>query len=63
MLLRVDPAETEALLDEPHAQPFVMRGRAMDGWLRVESEGLQSERDLERWVARGVAYARSLPAK
>jgi TfoX/Sxy family transcriptional regulator of competence genes len=63
LLLRVDPAETEALLDEPHAQPFVMRGRAMDGWLRVESEGLQSERDLERWVARGVAYARSLPAK
>jgi TfoX/Sxy family transcriptional regulator of competence genes len=63
LLLRVDPAETEALLSEPHADPFVMRGRAMDGWLRVAPEGVSTRRELERWVARGVAYARSLPAK
>ena len=63
LLLRVDPAETETLLTEPHAQPFVMRGRAMEGWLRVDSEGLGTKRDLERWVARGVSYARSLPPK
>jgi TfoX/Sxy family transcriptional regulator of competence genes len=63
LLLRVDPAETEALLAEPHAEPFVMRGRAMEGWLRVAPEGVRTKRELERWVARGVAYARSLPAK
>jgi TfoX/Sxy family transcriptional regulator of competence genes len=63
LLVRVDPAKTAALLDEPHAQAFVMRGRAMDGWLRVEPQGVRTKRDLERWVARGVAYARSLPPK
>jgi TfoX/Sxy family transcriptional regulator of competence genes len=63
LLLRVDPAETESLLGKPHAQPFQMRGRVMDGWLRVEPEGLKSQRQLERWVTRGVAYARTLPAK
>lgn len=63
LLLRIDPDETDALLGEPHAQPFEMRGRTMQGWLRVEPEGLRSERDLERWVRRGVAYARSLPSK
>ena len=63
LLLRVDPEETDALLDEPHAEPFVMRGRAMAGWLRVEPAGLQTQADLARWVARGTAYARSLPAK
>jgi TfoX/Sxy family transcriptional regulator of competence genes len=63
LLLRVDPAETEKLLAEPHAQPFEMRGRTMDGWLRVEPEGLRTKRELERWVARGVAYARLLPPK
>jgi TfoX/Sxy family transcriptional regulator of competence genes len=63
LLLRVDPAETEKLLAEPHAQPFEMRGRTMDGWLRVEPEGLRTRRELERWVARGVAYARLLPPK
>ena len=41
LLLRVDPEQTDALLDEPHAQPFVMRGRAMDGWLRVDPAGLE----------------------
>jgi hypothetical protein len=63
LLLRVDPAETESLLRRPHAEPFVMRGRAMDGWLRVQVEGVRTKRQLTPWVRRGVAYARSLPAK
>jgi hypothetical protein len=42
---------------------MVMRGREMDGWLRVADEGIRTKRDLEPWVRRGVAYARSLPAK
>jgi TfoX/Sxy family transcriptional regulator of competence genes len=63
LLLRCDPAETDALLSKPHAAPFEMRGRVMDGWLRVSPEGLRTKTQLERWVARGVAYARSLPPK
>jgi hypothetical protein len=35
----------------------------MQGWLRVAPEGLRTKGELERWVARGVAYARSLPPK
>jgi TfoX/Sxy family transcriptional regulator of competence genes len=63
LLLRVDPGETDALLRRPHANPFQMRGRVMQGWLRVDAEGVRTKRQLERWVARGVAYARSLPGK
>jgi TfoX/Sxy family transcriptional regulator of competence genes len=63
LLLRCDPAETDELWAKPHAGPFEMRGRAMKGWLRVEAEGVASKRQLERWVSRGVAYARSLPPK
>jgi TfoX/Sxy family transcriptional regulator of competence genes len=63
LLLRVDPAETDELLGQPHAHPFEMRGRTMQGWLRVDAEGVRTKRELERWVARGVAYARSLPSK
>ena len=63
LMVRVDPDETEALLAKPHAQPFEMRGRQMQGWLRVDAEGLGTKRQLEPWVRRGVAYARSLPAK
>jgi TfoX/Sxy family transcriptional regulator of competence genes len=63
LLLRCDPAETDELLAKPHASAFVMRGRTMEGWLRVEPAGLASRRQLERWVARGAAYARALPPK
>jgi TfoX/Sxy family transcriptional regulator of competence genes len=63
LLLRVDPAETDALLRRQHARPFVMRGREMQGWLRVADDGVRTKRQLESWVRRGVAYARSLPAK
>ena len=62
-MVRVDPAQTDALLSKPHAGPFEMRGRAMQGWLRVDAEGVRTKRQLEPWVKRGVAYARSLPPK
>jgi TfoX/Sxy family transcriptional regulator of competence genes len=63
LMVRVDPEDTDALLAKPHARPFEMRGRAMRGWLRVDAEGVRSKRELEQWVKRGVAYARSLPSK
>jgi TfoX/Sxy family transcriptional regulator of competence genes len=63
LMVRVDPADTDALVAKPHARPFEMRGREMQGWLRVDMEGLRTKRQLAPWVRRGVAYARSLPAK
>jgi TfoX/Sxy family transcriptional regulator of competence genes len=63
LMVRVDPKDRDALVAKAHAQPFEMRGRAMQGWLRVEIEGLRTKRQLEPWVRRGVAYARSLPPK
>jgi TfoX/Sxy family transcriptional regulator of competence genes len=63
LMVRVEPDQTDALLEKPHAQPFEMRGRGMRGWLRVEPEGVRTKRQLEPWVKRGVAYASTLPAK
>ena len=63
LMVRVDPEQTEALLAEPSAQPMVMRGREMAGWLRVDEDGVRTREQLEPWVRRGVAYAQSLPPK
>lgn len=63
LLVRVDPEEGEKLLAKPHVRPMEMRGRQMSGWLRVDPEGVRTKRQLEPWVRRGVAYARSLPPK
>jgi hypothetical protein len=63
LMVRVDPAETDRLVARAHVRRFEMRGRALDGWLRVDDEGVRTKRQLTGWVARGVTYARSLPPK
>ena len=63
LLLRVDPAETESLVIEPHVQRFVMAGREMNGWLHIEPEVLGTDDELRRWADHGVSFARSLPQK
>jgi TfoX/Sxy family transcriptional regulator of competence genes len=63
LLLRCEPAETAELVEAPHASTAVMRGRAMEGWLRVDAAGVQSDEALEKWVTCGVSHARSLPPK
>ena len=63
LLVRVDPEESERLVESTPAYPMEMRGRAMMGWQRDDADALRTKRDLERWVKRGAAYARSLPPK
>jgi len=63
LLVRVDPAESDALVAGSNARPMEMRGRQMAGWLRVDAEDVRSDAELAEWVGRGAAYARSLPAK
>ena len=63
LMVRVEPGETDALLAQPGTRPFEMRGRPMDGWLRVDDEALRTGAQLGAWVERGLAYARSLPPK
>ena len=60
LLVRVDPEEGERLVETTAAEPMEMRGKQMTGWLRVQ---VTSDDELAEWVDRGVAYARTLPAK
>lgn len=63
LLLRVDPAQTELLVQDRRASRFVMQGREMDGWLSVQIDAAATDDELGRWVAHGVSYAKSLPLK
>jgi TfoX/Sxy family transcriptional regulator of competence genes len=63
LLVRVDPADSDGLLRQPHAALMEMRGRTMEGWIRVAPDGVKTKGELAAWVERGVAYARSLPPK
>jgi TfoX/Sxy family transcriptional regulator of competence genes len=63
LLVRVDPQESAQLVETTAADEMVMRGRSMAGWLRLESTDVDTDGELEPWVARGVAFARTLPPK
>jgi TfoX/Sxy family transcriptional regulator of competence genes len=63
ILVRVHPDATDKLVSTTKAERMVMRGKSMDGWLRVDAAAVRQRRSLETWVKRGVTYARSLPAK
>jgi TfoX/Sxy family transcriptional regulator of competence genes len=63
VLVRVDPAASDRLVARTKARRMRMRGRAMQGWLRVDSDAVRTKRQLARWVVMGTTYARSLPAK
>jgi TfoX/Sxy family transcriptional regulator of competence genes len=64
LLVRVDPADSDALLDEPGVTLMQMGNRKpMNGWLRVAPEAVRDDAALARWVERGLAHARSLPPK
>jgi TfoX/Sxy family transcriptional regulator of competence genes len=63
LLLRIDPSLTTSLVREPHIRRYEMRGREMDGWLRLDAEVLQTDDELRHWIGHGLRYARSLPPK
>jgi TfoX/Sxy family transcriptional regulator of competence genes len=63
ILVRVDPQHSDALVATTPARLMEMRGRTMRGWLRVAADDVAKEGELQAWVERGTAYARSLPAK
>jgi TfoX/Sxy family transcriptional regulator of competence genes len=63
LLVRVDPAESDALVATTNARPMEMRGRTMRGWLRVDADDVGTDARLAEWVEAGRTFARSLPPK
>jgi TfoX/Sxy family transcriptional regulator of competence genes len=63
VLVRVNPARSDRLVATTNARLMEMRGRRMQGWLRVDPDDVRTKRQLARWVGLGVTYARLLPAK
>ena len=61
LLLRCDPDDVEELATHDHVGRWIMRGRELAGWLRVDPPAYEDDAALATWVARGVAAARSVP--
>jgi TfoX/Sxy family transcriptional regulator of competence genes len=59
LMARLGPAAEEALT-EPHVRPMDFTGKPMKGMVYIGQEGIADDADLERWVRRALAFARSL---
>jgi TfoX N-terminal domain len=63
LIVRLDPAQADRALAEPHTKEFDITGRPMKGWLLVAPEGLREDGQLRTWVGRAADFVRTLPAK
>lgn len=61
LMVRCDPADVETHV-QAGAEPMVMQGRAMKGWLLLAGDSL-TDADLARWVDVGLAFADALDPK
>ena len=62
-MVRVGPDGYEEALSEPHVREMDFTGRPMKGMIYVSPRGTRSDDDLQTWIEKGLAFARSLPRK
>lgn len=63
LMVRLDPADAEKALAEPHARPMDFTGKPSRGMIYVDPGGTEADADLASWVEAGAALAESLPPK
>jgi TfoX/Sxy family transcriptional regulator of competence genes len=63
LMVRLDPADAERALVDPHARPMDFTGRPMKGMLFIDPDGTTADEDLAEWVEAGADFAASLPPK
>lgn len=62
LMVRCAPGETGQHLDNG-AEPKVMRGSELTGWLTVPAAAVADERQLRHWIGVGIEYVQQLPPK
>ncbi len=63
LIVRLDRADHDETLAQPHAKAFDVTGRVMRGWAMVGPPAIESDEGLEEWVYRAADYVRTLPPK
>lgn len=63
LMVRVGPDDYQAALEEEYAHEMDFTGRPLKGFVYVHADGLDSITQVQQWVDRSLAFARSLPRK
>lgn len=63
LIVRLGVDQADAVRNQPHVRPFDVTGKPMRGWLMIEPDGIDADRDLRRWIAQAFEFVRTLPVK
>jgi hypothetical protein len=62
LILRLGEGSAAPLLLDPRARVFDITGRPMQGWVMVESQGIDDD-ELVLWLSAAKAFVEPLPPK
>lgn len=57
IMIRVLPEKYESVLELPNAREMDFTGRVMKGFVYVGAEGLETEKELQKWLALALEFA------
>ncbi len=63
LMVRLDDADVERALAEPHVRPMDFTGKPLRRMIYVDADGIGADAELASWVDAGADYAASLPPK
>lgn len=63
MIVRLGPDQAVTALKVPHVREFDIAGRPMKGWIMVEPDGLESDRQLNGWIERAKRFVGRMRGK
>lgn len=63
LVLRLGEEGVSKALDKPYAREMDFTGKPLKSMVYIGPAGYRTETQLRRWVAQGVDYVKSLPAK
>ena len=63
MIARLGAEGATVALKEPNIVEFDITGRPMKGWVVIEAEGIDTDKQLRDWVEQAVEFVGTLPRK
>jgi hypothetical protein len=63
LIARIGSDEYDAALKKPNVREFDITGRPMKGWIMVEPDGIESDKQLKDWIEQATNFVETLPAK
>ena len=63
LIARVGPGRYKTDLQKEFVGEFGATGRPMTGWVLIDPEGVDEDRQLRQWIQRALEFTETLPPK